>query len=205
MRVGALAAVAAITVASLSACAETTAVPEGMAVPSHPASPPVESVGEQTGASETPRFRESSEPVTCEGEGKAAVSFSTVDAALGHRYLFLTVRNCSPEQISLPAEPVFEGVEEDGTAHPDLWEWREQQGSLTLAPKEDKILVAHWLSNGRCERGVNEMRLHLFGETFSERDCYQFGGDMAPDRDGAAGDLYWADDPSHGPGWQPEE
>ncbi len=205
MRVGALAVVVAIAMASLSACAERTAVPEGMAVPTRSVTPPVESVEEQPEVSEAPPLRESSEPVTCEGANTAAVSFSTVDAALGHRYLFLTVRNCSAEPISLPAEPLFEGIEEDGTAHPDSWEWLERQGSLTLAPGDDKILIAHWLSNGRCERGVNEMRLHLFGQTFSERDCYQFGGGMAPDRDGAAGDLYWADDPSHGPGWQPDD
>ncbi|MDO5736775.1 MAG: DUF4232 domain-containing protein [Propionibacteriaceae bacterium] len=139
-------------------------------------------------------------PVSCDGAGDVAVSFSPVEAGLGNRWLVLTVRNCSAAPITLPAEPVFQAINDDGTIHPAPWRWDEPQGSLVLEPGNDKFVVAHWLSNGHCERGVHELRLQLQGETFSEQDCFQFGGDTAPDREGADGDLYWADDPSQPPG-----
>lgn len=148
--------------------------------------------------------RESSEPISCNDGDRVAVVFSTVDASLGARDMAMVVRNCSDEAITLPAEPPFDGLGDDGDIYEASWEWEEAQGSLQLVPGADKLILAHWSSNGRCERGARELRLHLFDQVFSARDCFQFGGDMAPEREGGDGRLNWADVPVDGLDWLQE-
>ncbi|MEO7587390.1 MAG: DUF4232 domain-containing protein [Arachnia sp.] len=199
-------ATAVLLAAALSGCSgPTTAVP-AVGIPTSPPAPsPPPQITDPDESTDAPRVdeiprRETSEPVDCSDAEDVAVSFSPVDAGLGNRWLVLTVRNCSGDPITLPGDPLFEAVNDDGSIYPSSWRWDEPQGSLVLAPGSDKFVVAHWLSNGRCERGVQELRIHLLGETFSEQDCFQFGGDTAPDREGDDGDLYWADDPGQPPG-----
>lgn len=169
-----------------------TAVPD-VAAPV-PTARPVEATQLPTPSAEpTP---ESLSTQTCDGPGAVTAQFGIVDAALGNRYLVVTVSNCSQEPVELPAEPALDWISADGTVFDSTWDFREPHGSLVLEPAGAKYLVLHWLSNGTCDRGPGKLRLELLGEQYTARDCFQFGGSYAPEREGAAADARWSDTPS---------
>jgi hypothetical protein len=53
------------------------------------------------------------DPVTC-GSSPAVVTAGPIEAALGHRYLALTLKNCGDTPIRLQGRPVFEVADASG-------------------------------------------------------------------------------------------
>lgn len=120
------------------------------------------------------------------GDERLAFAFGLVDAATGHRMLGLSLRNCSDDDIVVD-ELVFSGVdsmlrERDLSA--DKLEPR------ALAPNEEALIEVEWLSNGRCERGIQRLTVTVEGQTHTREDCFQMGGALAPERDTDIG-LRW--------------
>lgn len=120
-------------------------------------------------------------PPDCTGHAGLLTSFGTVEPALGHRYLRVIVLNCTADSYELSA-PFIAGVDASGTAL-DL-SVQFAGGPFTLPQNGRGYLHLHWLSNGRCERGVQELRVQLGEYLFAHRDgCFQLGGEYAPDRE----------------------
>lgn len=176
---------------ALGACASPVLVAGPQAVPPSPApgpsrefpepEAPLETDGEDTGGETVDGFPEPTEP-DCSVGTPLAVGFSIVDAALGHRYLMLTVRNCTDVSQPIPDVEIH-GVDASGEHFPLIVDWRDHEDLDGVVSGDEVYLVMHWLSNGMCERGVQELRWD-FGEfEVARRDCLQLGGDYAPERD----------------------
>lgn len=113
-----------------------------------------------------------------------AVAFVGYDAALGSRYHWARVRNCSDEATTVP-EPVLRGrdlgnVWGDMVSEPAFG----PEPGPVLYPGASAVLTMKWPSNGRCERGIQDLRLQLGEESFdSPETCLQLGGSFAPERE----------------------
>lgn len=127
----------------------------------------------------------SPEKLTCDDE-PLAFAFGLVNAATGHRLLGLSMRNCSKEDIRID-ELAFTGVDSMLREH-NLS--AEPLKPRKLAPDQEAQIEVEWLSNGRCERGIQRLTLTVAGQTHTREDCFQMGGSIAPGRDPLIG-LRW--------------
>ncbi|MHA7859827.1 hypothetical protein ACX1DX_00345 [Tessaracoccus sp. Y36] len=128
------------------------------------------------------------EPPCSEGQA-LSVAFVGYDAALGSRFHWARVRNCTDETVTLP-EPVLRGrdlgnIWGDMITAPAFG----PEPSPLLEPGASALLTLKWLSNGRCARGIQDLRLVLGAESFdSPENCLQLGGSFAPEREA---DITW--------------
>ena len=173
----------------LSACAVASDEPP---LAHHPHDPEPEVRGVRPEDQDPPR--EERPPVTyvnerprC-AEGQIfAVNFIGYDAALGSRYHWARVRNCTAEAQLLP-DPVLHG-RDLGNIWGELSSEPREDQSVTLQPDESIELQLHWLSNGTCERGIQDLRVQLGDQTFdSPENCLQLWGNFAPEREE---DITW--------------
>ncbi|WP_296140150.1 DUF4232 domain-containing protein [uncultured Tessaracoccus sp.] len=124
----------------------------------------------------TPRGQEAGIPLTC-GDEDLAVGFGPVQSALGTRVMEVGLRNCGDEGILL-GRPTLEGVDSGLATHAIS---ADATDGGTLPPDGRATLELNWHSNGRCERGVQRLSLSVAGTRTTVEDCFQLGGDHAPD------------------------
>lgn len=125
-----------------------------------------------------PRTEEDLVELTC-ADAPLAGGFGLVGAAAGTRVLRLNVRNCTDEPIDLTA-PTLTGL--DSSRH-EVFLTTDAPAGGALKPHVTRALDLHWPTNGRCERGVQRLTVHLAGQVFVVEDCLQLGGHKAPERD----------------------
>lgn len=111
------------------------------------------------------------------------VAFTSFDAALGSRYHSARVKNCTAEELTID-KPVFMGLD-PGNIWGEVFSepmFDETPVGVTLGPGKSAYLGINWSSNGRCERGIQRLRLQLGDEHFdSPENCLQLGGPFAPE------------------------
>ncbi len=126
----------------------------------------------------TPRDEEAIAPLTC-GDEPLAVGFGLVQAALGTRVMDVGVLNCGDEAIRL-GRPTLTGVDAALVAQTVS---TDAPDGGTLQPGERTTLELDWRSNGRCERGIQQLTITIADERYTVEDCLQLGGEHAPDED----------------------
>lgn len=171
-----------VVLATMTGCgsAQMAAIPAPPG-PSAQATPTPSPESETTEPVVTPASEPTLAPPTCDDASGLTLRSGRVDAALGSRFLFIQVGNCSDAGLTLP-DPILTGADADGlrgeVAH------KAYGTPPMLAPGGWTTLELKWLSNGRCERGLQELRVTFGEETFDvTQDCMQLGGEFAPDRE----------------------
>lgn len=161
---------------SLGAGAVAVPAPRPTPSPTATATP----TDERSAASEADEQLLSPEP-ECGEEGGLQATVFFLDAALGSRYLSAAFLNCGDSPVDLSGAS-FDGVLGSGE-RVDV-SYSEESPAPVLAPGRRSDLTLHWLNNGRCERGVQQLFVRVGGGEFDlTQDCLSLGGEYAPERD----------------------
>lgn len=179
-------------------CAGQSAVPAGIPVQPPPSTPGI-GIPSITPQEPQPAADDPAETAAIEAEcvdtDHLAFGFSVVDAALGTRYLTVTVANCTQRDVALPATVPVSAADAAGQPVDVTWEQRPRAGGDVLASGETRHLHLKWPSSGRCERGAHTLLVEIDGSHAERTDCFQLGG--LDDLD-AAVVAQWSTDP-----WNP--
>ena len=120
-------------------------------------------------------------PPDCSQHDGVLAHFGQIEAATGDRYMQVSLLNCSDDVVDVGA-PTIGGFDAAGET---IELTIEHKGlPLKLGYEDVGFVHLYWASNGRCERGVQELRVTVAGEDLSYVEgCFQLGGSFAPEFD----------------------
>lgn len=193
----ALAGISTVALLGLGGCVGLTAEPAPTPTPISPEPAPSDAWDEEPGEAPDASFAEV-EPVEaeCVDRENLAFGFSNVDAATGDRYLTVTVINCTPRPVTIPATVPLTATDAAGQPVPISWEQRPAVGGHTIGSEETRFLHLRWKTSGRCERGAAKLAVEIDQSRATRADCFQLGGVQEDEVETAL--AHWSTDP-----WNP--
>ncbi|WCC81020.1 hypothetical protein O6R08_03105 [Cutibacterium equinum] len=109
------------------------------------------------------------------------MGFGGVEAALGSRVTWLTIRNCSHSTITLPVMPTLRQSSEAGVVVPVTWKpYDPKVAPKRLAPGQLSNWELSWHTNGNCRhRGARRLVATVGTTTAALEGCLDLGGSYA--------------------------